>query len=90
MEKIYKIPQFGMVVTVTTAQVGYPGSGTVISNLHTDELTEPTEEGDDEYNSVIDGIESLILAHAVEGIDISAPAYVKGIQTAVDAAANNT
>ena len=84
MEKTYKIPQFGMVVNVTTAQVGYPGGGTITSNLHT------TEDEDDEYNSAIDGIESLILAHAVEGIDITAPAYIKGIQTAVDGAANNT
>jgi hypothetical protein len=84
MEKTYELPLFGMRVNVTTTQVGYPGCGTITSNLHT------TEDEDDEYNSAIDGIEALILAHAVEGIDITAPAYVQGIQSAVDAAANNT
>jgi hypothetical protein len=84
MEKTYEIPQFGMIVTVPSTQEGYPTpGGTISSNLHND------EEGDEEYNSAIDGIESMILAHAVEGIDITAPAYIKGIQTAVDAAANN-
>lgn len=85
MEKTYEIPQFGMVVKITGTQEGYPTpGGTITSDLHTD------DEDDDEYNSAIDGIEALVLAHAVEGIDISAPAYVKGIQTAVDSAANNT
>jgi hypothetical protein len=36
----------------------------------------------------LDGIESLILAHAVAGVDVTADAYVGGVQTAVYAALN--
>lgn len=42
-----------------------------------------------EYNTAIDGIESLILAHACAGVDVSAPTYVKGIEVAVEAIVNN-
>lgn len=39
------------------------------------------------YNNLIDGITSLILGHACAGIDVESPAYLKGIETAVDACA---
>jgi hypothetical protein len=42
-----------------------------------------------EYNAAIDGLESLILAHYCAGIDVEKPAYVEGIQTALDAIGNN-
>jgi hypothetical protein len=38
---------------------------------------------------MIDAIESLILAHACAGIDIESPAYIEGIETAVEACSNN-
>jgi len=34
---------------------------------------------------MIDGITSMILAHAIAGIDIETPAYVEGIEAAVGA-----
>jgi len=43
----------------------------------------------DEYNAAIDGLESLILAHACAGIDITSPAYLEGIETAEAAIGNN-
>ena len=36
-----------------------------------------------------DGIFSMILAHAIAGIDIECPAYLEGIETAIEAAGNN-
>lgn len=36
-----------------------------------------------------DGILSLILAHACAGIDVTIPAYLEGIETAVQAVENN-
>lgn len=36
----------------------------------------------------INGIESMILAHAVAGIDIESSAYIEGIETAVEAVSN--
>ena len=36
------------------------------------------------------GILSLIMAHAVAGIDVESPAYLEGIETAVNATDNNS
>lgn len=41
------------------------------------------------YNGAMDGIEALVLAHACAGIDVESPAYLEGIETAVEGAANN-
>ena len=37
----------------------------------------------DLYNAAMDGVESLILAHACAGLDVTDPAYLEGIETAV-------
>lgn len=39
------------------------------------------------YNGAIDGITSLILAHTIAGVDIELPAYLEGIETAIDSCA---
>ena len=41
------------------------------------------------YNHMMDAIESMILAHAVAGVDVTTPAYLEGIETAVQGCANN-
>jgi hypothetical protein len=41
------------------------------------------------FNAAVDGLESIILAHAVQGIDIEAPAYVQGIKDALQAIDNH-
>lgn len=53
------------------------------------ESTESEEDVDNrkKYNAAMDGIESLILAHAVAGLDIESLAYIEGIETAVQACA---
>lgn len=33
-------------------------------------------------------IESMILAHAIAGVDVESPAYIEGIETAIDAVIN--
>ena len=58
-----------------------PGAGSISSDLK--------ESDDDLYNAAIDGLESLILAHACAGIDVRSPAYLEGVETAIDAVANN-
>lgn len=47
-------------------------------------------EGDDSarYNIALDAIESLILAHACEGIDVTSEAYQSGVQTTLDSLSN--
>jgi hypothetical protein len=61
-----------------------PGSGSISSNLKGPSQTA----ADRLYNAAIDGLESLILAHACAGIDVESPAYLEGIETAADALAN--
>ena len=41
------------------------------------------------YETALDALESLILAHATEGIDVTSEAYQNGILTALDAIGNN-
>ena len=72
---------FGIVVTLDGE-----GGGAITSELH-------DTDGDDEtvpyYNAAMDGIEAVVLAHAVAGVDITSPAYYDGIETAVQACATN-
>ena len=42
------------------------------------------------FNHRIDGIESLILAHACAGVDVCSEAYLEALDTAVDAIQNNS
>tara|TARA_B100000446_G_scaffold184352_1_gene206210 strand:- start:77810 stop:78388 length:579 start_codon:yes stop_codon:yes gene_type:complete len=74
--KVISLDAFGIEVTLTG-----DGGGSITSTL---------KEGHPEYDAVIDGIESMILAHAIAGIDVNSPSYLEGIETAVLGAANNT
>lgn len=37
----------------------------------------------------LDQVESLVLAHACAGVDVTAPAYVEGLRVAIDAITNH-
>jgi hypothetical protein len=54
------------------------------------DISVSTEDGGGYLTSSIgeDAIESLILAHACAGVDISSPAYLEGVNTALDAISN--
>lgn len=45
-------------------------------------------EEDAHFITAMDAIESVILGHACAGIDVCSPAYLKGIETALEAVAN--
>jgi hypothetical protein len=64
---------------------GSPCCGTITSDLK--EAGEDTEGV--RFNAAIEGLESLILAHACAGIDVQSPGYVEGIETAIEAIGNN-
>lgn len=54
--------------------------------------TEEDQESDEDwaaYEGAMDAVESLILAHACEGIDIASEAYVAGLRTTLEAISNN-
>ncbi len=60
------------------------GGGSISSTLHSD-FYKPHSDVYDEYDAAIDALESLILAHACEGVEIWTDQYVKGIETALEA-----
>ena len=45
--------------------------------------------GRQRYNAAVDALESILLAHACAGIKVDEPAYVAGLETALDAFSNN-
>jgi hypothetical protein len=79
-----QLPCYGITLTLARENnVETPGSGSIVSDLR-----DPDTAANQQYNAAIDGLESLILAHACAGVDVESPAYVEGIETAVDAIAN--
>lgn len=91
--KTINLPCFGIAVKIGGEydHTGKSSGGSITSNLH----EPPTDEDEEEfnaaerYNAAMDALESIILAHAVAGVDIESPAYLEGIKTAVEACANN-
>ena len=80
-----RLPCYGITITLVKGNVAdKPGSGTITSDLHATGTT-----ADRQYNAAIDGLKSLILAHACSGVDVESPAYVQGVETAVEAIANH-
>lgn len=58
------------------------------------EIPESTESEEDVanrklYNAAIDGIESMVLGHAVAGVDIENDDYLEGLDAALQACGNN-
>lgn len=41
------------------------------------------------HNICLDFLEALVLAHAAAGIDVARPAYVRGLETALEGLANH-
>jgi len=75
---IIKLPVFGIVININSQ-----GGGGISSADLQDETAGP------EYEAAIDGLLSLILAHACAGIDVKSPAYLQGIEVAVESIAND-
>lgn len=79
--KIIELPCFGIRIELTD------DFATITSELKDDD--NPDGEDNTLYDATVDGIESMIMAHACEGIDVKSPRYVEGIKIAVQAAANH-
>ena len=85
MSKVIKTGVFGIEVTLEE-----DGSGSIVSTMGSGHGNDPSDDpADTVYDAAIGGLESLILAHACAGIDITTPAYLEGIETAVEAIVNN-
>jgi hypothetical protein len=74
----YEIPEYGIAVTIKD------GAGVISSNLK-----EHDNDPCIEYNAAMTGIESLLLALACEGVDITDPRFKRALQTTLEACADN-
>ena len=85
MTREIRLSCFGITIRLDhESDVTTPGRGRIFS-----QLKEPAVDGAAMlFNAAIDGLEALILAHACGGIDVTTPAYVEGIETAVEAVGN--
>lgn len=81
------LPIYGIEIVIKSKK---RGSGVISSDLHS-QLVDPDDEQhiQDQYSAAADALESMILGHALAGVDVTTPAYVEGIKTAVQSIANN-
>lgn len=75
---IIKLPVYGILININEQ-----GGGGISSADLQDEAAGP------EYEAAIDGLLSLILAHACSGIDVESPAYLEGIEVAAGSIVND-
>ena len=77
---------YGIVV-----ELGDDGGGSITSNLHESIDTCDSEEalGIAKWNSAMDGIEAMVLAHACSGVRIDSSEYREGLETALDSLSNH-
>jgi hypothetical protein len=73
------LPCYGIVIS----WFGDDKRGAAISTELTPKIAHPMD------TNAMDCIESIVLAHFCAGIDVSSPAYLEGIETAIDSYANN-
>ena len=66
------------------------GGGNISSTLHEEDDTSSPDEAlkVDLFNAGIDALESIILAHAMAGVDVESLAYIQGIETAAQSLGN--
>ena len=85
--KTINLPCFGI-----TVKVFEEGSGSITSDLKEKVIDLDTGEADEDtinYNYAMEGIEALILGLACAGVNIETPAFIEGIESAVNGCANN-
>ncbi|MCX5884313.1 MAG: hypothetical protein NT096_00110 [Proteobacteria bacterium] len=85
--KTYLIPKYGITIKVEN------GSGIIKSKLK-EHLIEEVIGTEDPVihgcvSGAVDALESLIMAHAVAGIDVASPAYIEGLDTCMEALGNH-
>lgn len=76
------LPCYGMFL-----ELDGTGGGTITSDLR-DEADDTGLDEDRTWLAFVDAIESIVLAHACAGIQVTTPQYIEGIETAVEAGAN--
>jgi hypothetical protein len=84
--QVITLPLCGIVLTLSPDPPG-ERSGAIESEFH-DGLDRDRDE-DRDLATAFDVVESIILADACAGVDVTAPAYIAGIETALDAITNH-
>lgn len=84
--KTIKLPVCKIVVNITE-----DGGGSITSNMKESVDTVDSDEAEEtiRFNSAVDGLEAIILAHATAGVNIASPKYVEGICTAYEHIGNH-
>jgi hypothetical protein len=89
--KVLELPVGGIVIALGASNPDRPGcylGGRSASQLKEAASDQPTEDLE-AWNAAVDAVEALVLAHACAGLDVTSPAYLEGIQTALDALRNH-
>lgn len=73
------LPCYGIEMYVYESPDG-PG-GTIVSDLDPKGLE---DEGEDRLAAAMDAVESMVLALACAGHDVTAPSFIEGLETAVE------
>ena len=95
--KVIELPIYNFVITLHDPDTDNPGTscgGTISSALQDDFVDYPANDKNPaedyypfltHYISAADTIESMVLAHACAGVDVESPAYLEGLETAIEA-----
>jgi|SRR5579862_3237656 len=82
---VYKL--FNLNTVAGNLQICVNGnSGQIISSFYQQGDTDSSE--DEHYNIALDTIESLVLAHACAGVDVSTDSYLEGLNTTLETLSN--
>jgi hypothetical protein len=80
MMKKINLDSFGIVIS-------YNGNSKLTASI-TSDMKEGVNTSKTPFNAAVDGLESIILAHFSAGIEVNSPAYLEGIETALDSLTN--
>jgi len=82
-----ELPVYGIKVTLGQPDPAHPGAF-LMGTIEGGELTAEKATPEDAYDAAADGLLSMILGHAVAGVDVMAPAYIQGVEAAAESIAN--
>jgi hypothetical protein len=85
--KTFLIPEFG--ITVQVVPGGSKSGASISSELKKHLVGDEPTQFSFEIEGALNAIESLVLGHACAGIDVTAPAYVEGLRSSLEAIANH-
>lgn len=80
--QVITLPIGNIIITIERDEEMKPTSGTITHDLVDDDE-------DTEFNAAMDGITSMVLAHAMADVDVQSAGYLEGLDTAISACESN-